>query len=299
MKKHVAFGLLGLLGGCATFSLPMTQGERLSGSSYVPVDPLPVVEGRGIDCPNYDSEQKANFRPLLESLPDNAVRIAITEVTGSGRLALGSSGIGTAGRRYEVILDYINVDTVNVRYEMFARVDERQFSLFDDIPEGARLHIERIEYGARGEDAEDFTVVLPVNVGVGLRLTASITVRSGQVNLASLGAITAAAEANDVSGSLVVQTLGITGRQVTTALPMPSELNSTTVQNAILSMGAIKAMLYGDGAIITPRVTGFRNPLGDSDSELINLIVSELARDPVPWWRPCVPTRSAGEAAPP
>src|SRR5262249_49802758 len=101
-----------------------------------------------------------------------------------------------------------------------------------------------------------------------------------------LGAISAAAEAGKISGSLVVQTLGITGKPVSTALPLPSEINPTTIQNAILALGSIKAVLYDPKTEISPRVVGIYNPIGGGP-EFVNDLVSNLARAPTPWPRPC------------
>ena len=132
-------------------------------------------------------------------------------------------------------------------------------------------------------------IVIPVYVGVGLRLTADLQVVRGSLNLSSLGAIAAGVESGRASGSLVVQTIGVTGKQVSTSLPMPSELNQTTVQNAILALGSIKAVIYdGKNTTITPRITGIYLPMRAGTEELVNRIVSELARDEVFWVIPCI-----------
>ena len=89
-----------------------------------------------------------------------------------------------------------------------------------------------------------------------------------------------------VSGTLLVQTLGITGEKVASALPLPSELNQTTVQNAILSLGTIKAGLYSSDSSINARAIGFYNTTGVSDQSFLNRIISELAKEPVEW-NPC------------
>jgi len=124
---------------------------------------------------------------------------------------------------------------------------------------------------------------IPVYVGVGLRLTADIDILSREVNLSSLPALAASVKAGDASGSLVVQTLGVTGKPVAGGLIFSSELNETTVQNAVLSLGAIKAILYSDTAVVKPRVTGIYLPLPDGNEELVNLIVSGLASAPIEW----------------
>jgi hypothetical protein len=129
-------------------------------------------------------------------------------------------------------------------------------------------------------------VYVPVYVGVGLRLTASVKVLKGNVKLSSLGAIAAEAEAGNLSGSLVIQTLGITGKTVSTSIPLPSDLNQTTVQNAILSLGSIKAILHDEETEVTPRVVGIYNPIGGGQ-QVVNGIISILASRRIRWYRPC------------
>ena len=137
-------------------------------------------------------------------------------------------------------------------------------------------------------------VVIPVYVGVGLRLTATVQILKGNVNLASLGAIAASVEAQKAAGSLVVQTLGINGKQVAASLPLPAELNSTTIQNAIQSLGSIKAVMYdAENTRVTPRVTGIYSPLQFNSPRLINAIVSQLAKARIPWSPACIAAGSA------
>jgi hypothetical protein len=132
---------------------------------------------------------------------------------------------------------------------------------------------------------------IPVYIGVGLRLVADIEVLKGSVNLASLGSIAASVEAGNSTGSLTVQTLGISGENIDSSLPLPSKLNQTTIENAILSIGAMKALTYGGK--VRARVTGLYLPVQDGSATLVNLITSELAEIAVPWYRTCKPIQAA------
>jgi hypothetical protein len=115
---------------------------------------------------------------------------------------------------------------------------------------------------------------VPVYVGVGLRLTANIKVNEGSVDLSNLFAIGAAAQAKQISGTLVIQTLGLSGVGVSSVLPMPSEINQTSIQNAIQSLGAIKAKMYDEGTLVTPRVVGVYNNIGGNRT--INGFISSI-----------------------
>ncbi len=60
---------------------------------------------------------------------------------------------------------------------------------------------------------------------------------------------------------------------------MPSEINTTTIQNAILALGTIKAKIYEDNTTITPRVVGVYNNIGGS-TEVINGFISSILQKP-------------------
>lgn len=291
-----------LAAGCdSTRQLPRTAGELASSFSYVPLDPLPVFEGRGSYC--FNEEDQPNDSPLagvLESLPDQAVRLAVGQYDASGTVTFGPATIGTEGNSYQVILDYVSVDAVQQpiyvsRYIASGPDAGKEVYLYDNSIEVATRYAVRrgpelSHVLAAGTDQANLgdLVVLPVYVGVGLRLIASVHVTRGRVNLSSLGALAAQAEAGRLTGSLVVQTLGITGSNVSTTLPLPSELNQTTIQNAILALGSIKAVMHDpSNTIVKPRVVGIYNPIGGGQ-QLINGIIPVLAERAVGWYRPCV-----------
>lgn len=322
-RTLICLFLLVTLSGCATTRLPNSLGEGNSSFSYIPLDPLSVIEERGPSC-----EIDSKYKTLLDSLPDQAVRIAVGQYTSSGTLVYGPVSVGVAGERYQIVLDYISVDASNIQLAVQKSTKPRRPSIGaifkrvyfqstvkeeDDFRTtwrvlGKESYYEFIEKKEKAESApiakakEDpeqsdprrvplqyppQLVTIPVYVGIGLRLTANVAVTKGSTNLSSLGALSAAAEAGNVSGSLVVQTLGITGKSISTTLPLPSEINPTTIQNAILSLGSIKAVLYDRETQIAPRVVGIYNPIGGGP-EFVNDIVSRLARDPAVWPRPCV-----------
>ena len=298
--KSGALILAVLLTGCSLLPQaepPPSLGERNSGFTYIPLDPLPVQTIPGRSCmspaarePGSDLAKGVKYKDLLDALPDNAVRMAIKEYDGKGKLSFGASSVGTEGRRYQVVLDYINVDSTNIPF--FIKVAGEEIGRVARIDENVYFSTsskDRATLSPEDVELRFGNIVIPVYVGVGLRLTADLQVLRGSINLSSLGAIAAGVEAGRASGSLVVQTLGVTGKQVSTALPMPSELNQTTVQTAILSLGSIKAVIYDSkSTTINPRVTGIYLPIRNGSEELVNRIVSELARRPIEWLRPCI-----------
>jgi hypothetical protein len=121
---------------------------------------------------------------------------------------------------------------------------------------------------------------IPVFIGVGLRLTATIEVNQGSINLGNLVGLGVAAEANKISGTLVIQTLGISGENISNLIMMPSEINTTTIQNGILSLGAIKAKMYEDDVFLTPRIVGLYDNIG-GDQETINSFITSFLQKPI------------------
>lgn len=230
-----------------------TMGDPKNANSYGyhPLDPLPV----------YPTIGKTDF---LEAMPDETIRIAVATVSRDGGLAFGPAKIGVEGKNYVVILDYIKFGT-----ESFG------VKLSEKDSKG-----ERIATLVKASQASEADVVVPVYIGVGLRLTADIYVRKGEVNLGSLFALGAAAKEEQISGTLVIQTLGVSGPEISGLIPMPGEISESTVQNAILSLASVKAKIYDSKTSITPRVVGVYNNLGGGETT-INGFISSLLQQPI------------------
>lgn len=87
-----------------------THAEQQTGYSYIPVEPLSVdLVCDGKPCKDISKRQ------LLNALPDNSVRIATRKISGGASVGIPTIGsnIGVAGNSYEVIIDYVNTQTVN------------------------------------------------------------------------------------------------------------------------------------------------------------------------------------------
>lgn len=247
------------LGGCATqFPVPDTIGDPKNANNYGyhPLDPLPVNLTIG----------KSR---VLDAMPDETIRIAVGTVSRDGGITFGPAKLGTKGENYVVILDYIKFGT-----------DSFGVALSDKDSKG-----NRIATLVKASEASKANVVVPVYIGVGLRLTANIYVRKGSVDLGSLFALGLAAKAEEVSGTLVIQTLGVSGPEVSGLIPMPGEISESTIQNAILALASIKAKIYDTKTLITPRVVGVYNNLGGGETT-INGFISSLLEQPIPFPKP-------------
>lgn len=308
-----------LAGKSEPLLLPHTLGEHASGYGYVPLDGLaiePTLQDesckpwrKSVSNPSFrstprdlqgDRAGQDPYRPLLASLPDISVRFAVASFDASGGLTFGPSQITAQGHVYRAILDYVNVDAIPVTFRISAFKDGVPINL-KDAPKnlGVSYDAKAIaldEEPTRSTEETGEFVTIPVYVGIGMRLSADITALQGGVPLISLGAIGLEAQANRLTGTLTVQTIGITGQSIATSLPLPSKLDQTTIENGILAVGSSRAVVYrldGEDAapaigstVTTPRVVGLYSPIGSSPA-LINAIYSELSRQRPLWARPC------------
>ncbi|MBN2684832.1 MAG: hypothetical protein JXR40_06095 [Pontiellaceae bacterium] len=254
MKRWVwVVVIAALLSGCQLFrgvgqlSPDVPAAEQYS-RGYYPVDPMPI---QMTAPPEY--AELADNALILSALPDETMRLAIGSYTASGGITYGPAAASYSKGEYVVILDYTKCTTIPV----YALADENgQVTILD-------------------ADSRSEAGVVPVYAGVGLRLKANITVEKGSVNLGSLMALGAAVDAENASGSLVVQTLGISGESVSNLLPMPSEISVSTIQNCIVALGSIKAKMYEEDTQITPRIVGFNTSMAN-DGKMTRSFVNQL-----------------------
>ena len=325
-----------MVAGCknlAPLDFGKTVAERNAGYSYNPVEPSSVAikcispGGAKISC------SKVSKSSLLNALPDNSVRIATRRVSGKAGFGVPSLGgdIGVEGNSYEVIIDFVNTQTVNKefsgkwfvnvpddvkvspnrcypfersvlennpldRYENWTLRAEfkskiQEFVLKEDF-RSEREEI-RLTCGKNADyfgkksgqiiQATDIRITpddfnIPVYIGIGLRLTARVDVKKGNVDLANLTALTAAVEAGKASGRMSVQSIGISGKAARTNLLLLDKIDSTTIQNAIQILASIKASIESKDTTITPRVVGFHNTIG-AGSQGVNLLHSLISSE--------------------
>lgn len=257
-----SFVVLLVLAGCGTIPVPTTLGDQGEAPAfgYTPLDPLPVVVKYDNGGRQPTNQQKLDF------LPDETMRLAIGKFQASGSVTYGPLSVASAGSSYLVVLDYVKFTT-------------KQLPLVLVRGESATTEGAEVLYRVN-TTSESPDVVMPVYVGVGLRMTATVQVIEGTVNLANLVAVGAAVKSGNATGTLVIQTLGLSGEGVSTSIPIPTELNETTVANALMAMGAIKAKTYDPKTLVTPRVLGIYNTVG-GDQETVNGLVSALLQEPV------------------
>lgn len=260
----VAACVVSTLSACTSFEVqrsPAVSGADTS-YGYQPLDPAPIIiqavdaQGRCV------IDGKPSRDEVLGALPDETMRLAIGKIDSSGKLTYGTSSISASNSQYVVTIDYVKSNTV----AFFVKKEES--------PASASFQVKVVGSPKEADSS------VPVYVGIGLRLTANLTTSASGINLANLLSIGAAAQANKLSGTLVLQTMGITGENISTALPIPSEISVASIQSAIQAIGTMKAKLYDGKTVIQPRVVAVYNTLGGGSSTINGFIASVLGQVP-------------------
>ena len=301
--KCLTLAFVVFLTGCA-FPKAQTEAEKLSGYTYIPLDPFPVQV-----VPNKDGEDKkidlSDLADPLRLLPDHAVRNAIQTIDVDGNVSFGVGKFEGDVGYYRLTVDYVNSDTVAERFFVLKRMKDRAtgelvvvspFSVDlkeyvfgteeywvvrkDPKVESPTLLKNQSNYTFNADDW--YEVNIPLYVGIGVRATATIQDAGASLNITGLGTVGIEAETKSLRGTLVLQSIGINGEKVASLIPIQSELNRTTTQNAIVAIASIKPLIADDKTTVVPRLLGMYLPM-PADVQLINAIVSAIAEEDISW----------------
>jgi hypothetical protein len=270
---------------------------------YQPIDPiqLRVIKETDTLC----------FQDVISGLPNEATRVAVGKVNQSGSLTFGPISVAKSGESYSVIIDYIKYITTaipaqyseNHKIEKYSNYAKNSYSLLKDtlkIPENLKSmnvllseYMLSTNYGSvnefsvelkppglslQSDRAQKHDIKIPVYVGIGLRIQASVTVLKDSVNLGSLYGLGIAASQDKLSGTLIIQSLGISGENVSPIIPIPDRINESTIQTAMQSLATIKSKIYDLKTKITPQVVAFGLPYSINGAK--DLIESSLHTSP-------------------
>lgn len=216
-QKHSAFRIAQL--AAVAVALGFASGCATTNSLYQST----LREGADKPLPPIPIQTPANMsnKNVLNGLPNETMLMAVGDVSADGKVTYLAASTGAKGRTYKVSLDYAKF---------------------------------RPEVGS-GVDAGGTNHLFNYNVGVGLRITATFTTFDANVDLGSMFAIGLAAQQKRIAGTLSIETIGITGPSITPLLPMPSSIDTSTIQNAIQTMATVKAKMYDEKDVsVRPQV---------------------------------------------
>jgi len=98
-------------------------------------------------------------------------------------------------------------------------------------------------------------------VGVGIRMIAEVKTTKADLNLGSLLAIGVAAKAGHLSGTLYVDVIGISSKEVNSLVPMSSVIDETSIQSALQALAAIKSKIFDAETKLSPHIIAVNLPL--------------------------------------
>lgn len=265
------------------------NSQNIIMKGYQPIDPVSVKLN--------DTLSKADLKRILIKLPNDAARIAIGSVNQSGSLVFSPVSVARKGKSYTVIVDYVKYinTTIPASYsysrKIFSEEEAKEkllvstiralsmtpWSLKDKTKEYSVTVLKQelsTNYGTINSTNTSITydilnasdneysheIRVPVYIGVGLRVHASFTVLSDSVNIGSLFGLGVAASQNKIVGTMVTQTLGVSGKDISQLMPISDEINQSTIQDAIQAIATMKSKLYDDSTDINPQVIGFSLP---------------------------------------
>ncbi|WP_231465087.1 hypothetical protein [Pedobacter sp. Leaf132] len=192
--------------------------------NFVPVDPIEYDDKIQLSSQNqmYNKEIKLlSTDEILEFLNNETVLVSIGKVTAEGGISYTPITISAKHSSYKVTMDYMKFATL-------PQVDDtKKFIGFN-------------------------------RVGVGLRLITLLTTNEAGINIGDLSSIGIAAKAGKVKGTMMIEVVGIKSKEVTTLLPLPSEINQTTIQNAMQALATIKSKIYDKDTRLYPQVMAIK-----------------------------------------
>lgn len=306
MKKLLTLLLTVVLSSCSVFKETAdleNLNEKANSASlvmkgYQPIDPIQL---------SIKKDDTLNLRNVLDKLPNEATRVAIGKINQNGTVTFGPFSVAKAGESYSVIIDYIKYTTTSMPVEYQEEYSEMSKSDYlsrvqnikyrPDDPNankvvGQSLYSLRTNHGTvkskkntivsslslESDKASKNEIKLPVYVGIGLRIQASVTTLKDSINLGSLYGLGLAASQNKLNGTLIIQTLGISGENISQIVPIPDRINESTIQSAMQSLATIKSKIYDNKTTIRPQIVAFNLPFSVEGAK--GLIESSLHSDP-------------------
>lgn len=213
------------MAGCDSSKI-LTQGKTYENfRGFEPIDPIEYLEQVAI-VENGEIVRKYPLKlkksEILGFLSNETVLVSVGQFNGEGKLGYGPATFSMKGSSYKITMDYMKFATLRELNE-----------------KGGLAGYKR--------------------VGVGLRIIANVTAMESGVNLGDIFAIGLAAKANKVSGTLMLEIIGIKSKDVTAVLPLPSEINQSTIQSAMQAMATIKSKIYEEGTDLYPQVMAIKS----------------------------------------
>lgn len=155
----------------------------------------------------------------------------------------------------EKLLKYFTNETARIYIDDFKAEGKVSYASMASVSASGSAYQIVVDYLKSRTDSLGDTIYVS---GVGLRLRARIVTKKAGLDLSNLYGLGVAASKKQVSGSLEFETIGISGKQITPLVPVPSTLSIESISAAMQALAAIKAKIYGDSREVNiwPQIAG-------------------------------------------
>jgi hypothetical protein len=214
---------------------PTTTNDYLS---FIPVAPqvFPYYQKYDIRTNKWNKVDWPDCADsILNLLPQHTSNVQVFKIEGDGKISYLSAAVSAKVGYYKIIMD---------------------FAKFRDVP-----------------IYEGDAFIGTAKVGVTLRVQAKIVTSDEDINLGSLFAIGAGAEAKTLKGEISAEIIGIDGKDITNILPLTSKIDQTSIENILQALASIKTRIW-EVKKITPHLIGISNGKG-SIEQLIKKAVAD------------------------
>jgi hypothetical protein len=222
MKKMLILTSLLLLG----LSVSIAQkNASIKYSEFTPIEPIEFYDDVEVTVPGkgevkYKYIKTLDKNEMLRFLTNETVMISVAEIDKEGNMRYIPERVSEKGKQYIVTMDYLKFSTIDIRQQG------------DIIGEAA--------------------------TGIGFRVIINISSRAKDVNLGDLFAIGMAASDKKIYGSLRVEAIGMHDPEITSVIPLPSEVSGASIQTVMQAITTIKYKIYDKSTNLSPQIVGVR-----------------------------------------
>jgi len=194
-----------------------------------------------------------DFEPTDATEYDGRVKIVVNNAFVEKEIKLLSS---------EEILSFLNNETVLVSIGQITADGGINYVPVTLSAKGSsyKVTMDYMKFATLGQATESGEFLGFKRVGVGLRLISQITTFESNINIGDLSSIGIAAKTGKLNGTLMIEVIGIKSKEVTTLLPLPSEINQSTIQSAMQALATIKSKIYDKDTQLYPQVMAIKEP---------------------------------------
>lgn len=211
-------------------------------TGFIPISPIDyeaevVVVGTSGDYDTLSVKRLAFFHDrVLKFLPNEAVYVSITKVNSEGVISYGPASASGSRGIYTVTLDYAKCTTLKV-------------------------------FDAEKDKCDGFA-----KVGIGLRITANVETKKKNLDIGNLFGLAIAAKNDQLTGTLSLDVIGMESPEITSLIPLPSEISPSSIQNVLQAISTIKSRIYEKSTRVYPQIISVKSSNGCSPNSIIKSI---------------------------